>query len=139
MSYKFGAQSRKDRISARFLSQVHAMVARAALEARKERGATQSQVAREMGVDRATISRLLSGAGNPTIRTIGELAGVMGYRPELVLHKIEQTHGANHGLVVVKDGTTVVATPRNETAGGEKAAAFIYRRKPPTVEAADTL
>lgn len=114
MSYKFGPANRKDRIAARFLSQVHAVLSNAALTVRRERGVTQAQVARDLEVDRATISRLLSGAGNPTLRTIGELAGALGYRPELVLHKVTPRPGSNH-TPVVPEGITVVAKQSNAT------------------------
>lgn len=124
MSYKFGATSRKDRIAARFLGQVHAMLSRAALQVREEQGLTQAQVARELGVDRATISRLLSGAGNPTVRTIGELAGALGYRPELVLHKVEPRPGANHEKLIVRKNEVV--TEQHQTAVCQKPVAYVY-------------
>lgn len=137
MSYKFGATSRKDRIAARFLGQVHAMLSRAALEVREEQGVTQAQVARELGVDRATISRLLSGGGNPTVRTIGELAGVLGYRPELVLHKVERRPGANHEKLIVRKNAVV--TENHETAVRQMPVAYVHdkadRRAATTAEA----
>jgi transcriptional regulator with XRE-family HTH domain len=89
VSYKLGPTSRKDRIAARFLSQVHAVLSNAALTAPEEGEVPQEQAARDLEVDQATISWILSGTGNPTARTIGELAGALGYRPELVLHKVE--------------------------------------------------
>lgn len=113
-SFSFGPEKRKDRIAARFLGQVHAVLTRAAVESRAERGVTQASVARELGIDRATISRLLSGAGNPTVRTIGELAGALGYRPELVLHKVQAGAGANHAGLSVQ-GNTVMGVFRNTT------------------------
>lgn len=46
-----------------------ALAARAA-----ETGITQSQIAETLGVDRAVITRALSGAGNLTLRTIADIA-----------------------------------------------------------------
>lgn len=94
MSYK-RIFSRKDRIASRFLAQVHAEIANAAISAKTENGLTQKKVAEELGVDKSVISRILKGLGNPTIRTIGELTAVLGYRPELVLHKVGTTTGSN--------------------------------------------
>ena len=80
---------RKDRIAARFMGQVHAEIAHAAIEAKSEKGLTQRDVAAALGVDKSVISRILRGTGNPTIRTIGELSAALGYRPELLLHKAD--------------------------------------------------
>jgi transcriptional regulator with XRE-family HTH domain len=135
MSYKVGSKSRKDRIAVRFLGHVHAVLSRAALQVREKHGVTQAQVARELGVDRSVITRLLAGAGNPTVRTIGELAGALGYRPELVLHEIESRPGANHvshQARAVARGV-VVSSPSAGTSGG-KAAAYEYAPRAKTAE-----
>lgn len=128
MSFKFGSKNRKDRVASRFLGQAHAVLSRSALEVSKERGLTKAQVARELGVDRSTISRLLSGVGNPTLRTIGELAGVMGYRPELVFHKVEPKPGSNIGALVM-NGMSVASTPRNETGDQTALSRNVYSPK----------
>lgn len=111
MSFKF-SMSRKDRIASRFLGQLHAAFSNAGVEAKKERGLTQKQIAAELNVDKAAVSRILKGIGNPTARTIGELAAAMGYRPELVLHKIETSHGSNHASVK-SDGNKVTVSVCN--------------------------
>lgn len=144
MSYKFGSKTRKDRIAARFVGHVHAVLSRAALEVREEQGVTQAQVARELGVDRSFITRLLSGAGNPTVRTIGELAGALGYRPELVLHKVDVRPGANHGAFQVKavtaaGGATVVFSPRQSSASGGNATAYVHSPKATPAESVAAL
>jgi DNA-binding phage protein len=139
MSYRFGSKSRKDRIAARFVSHVHAVLSRAALETRKEQGVTQAQVARELGVDRSFITRLLSGAGNPTVRTIGELAGALGYRPELVLHKVDIRPGTNHVNREVKavsgaGGATVVVSSPQSGASAGNVTAYEHSPKARTAE-----
>jgi DNA-binding phage protein len=130
-SFSFGPENRKDRIAARFMAQVHAVLAWAAMDARAKRGVTQASVARDLGVDRATISRLLAGGGNPTIRTIGELAGAMGYRPELVLHKIQPAAGANPAPLIVQ-GTTVRGAVQNTV--GTSGTVFSANVKKPALE-----
>jgi transcriptional regulator with XRE-family HTH domain len=94
MSFKISL-SPKDRIAGRFLAQLHAVFSNAAVDAKRKRRLTQKQIANELGVDKSVVSRIFKGGGNPTARTIGELAAVMGYRPELVLHKIKvKTEGS---------------------------------------------
>ncbi|MEO9168125.1 MAG: helix-turn-helix transcriptional regulator [Aestuariivirga sp.] len=104
MSFKIGANvSRKDRIAARFLGQTHALLSNIAVEVFREKGITQSEMARQLGVDRSFVSRILKGVGNPTIRTIGEIAGVLGYRPQLVFHKVERMEGTNLAPINFRD------------------------------------
>lgn len=114
MSYK-KVFSRKDRIATRFLAQVHAAIAQAAVSAKHENKLTQKEVADELGVDKSVISRILKGVGNPTIRTVGELSAALGYRPELVLRKIN-SEGGNHSFTVrCRPDGIVVAHPANST------------------------
>jgi transcriptional regulator with XRE-family HTH domain len=98
MSYK-KVFARKDRIASRFLAQVHAEITQAAVKAKRDDGLTQRQVADELGVDKSVVSRILSGVGNPTLRTLGELSAALGYRPELVLHKLNTASGSNSYVV----------------------------------------
>nr|WP_158516813.1 helix-turn-helix transcriptional regulator [Scytonema hofmannii] len=114
MSYK-RIFSRKDRIASRFLAQVHAEIANAAVSAKAENGLTQKKVAEELGVDKSVVSRILKGLGNPTIRTIGELTAVLGYRPELVLHKVGAAAGNNALKVHSYNNKVVVAYPSTAT------------------------
>lgn len=85
-----------DKVSSRFLGQVHALLANAALEAKKKKRLTQRKVAEELGMDKGQLSKILTGAGNPTVRTIGMLCAVMGYRPELVLHEVVETNAGQN-------------------------------------------
>lgn len=114
MSYK-KIFSRKERISSRFLAQVHAEIANAAILAKAERGLTQSRVAEELGVDKSVISRILKGVGNPTVRTIGELTAILGYRPELVLHKIDAHVGSNSFKIHSANNRVVMKYPATGT------------------------
>lgn len=124
MSYK-RVFSRKDRIASRFLSQVHAAIAQAAISAKSEDGLTQRQVAEELGVDKSVISRILKGVGNPTIRTVGELTAALGYRPELVLHKVIAKTGSNAFTVQPKAGGVVVARAASATSNNNSASRSI--------------
>ena len=113
MSYKISIP-KKDRIAVRFMSRVHAALTRAAVEAKEETGLTQLKIASELGVDKSVISRIFKGAGNPTIRTIGEISAAMGYRPELVLHKITVKSGSNSFLEInIENESNTPASPVN--------------------------
>lgn len=124
------AISKKDRVAARFLSQVHSALSIAFLEAKKERKLTQRSLCESLDVDKAVVSRILAGGGNPTARTIAEFASVMGYRPELVLHRVEVKPETNHALwhEVEERGNSVdiVMVGRNATAAGQNSV-FIPR------------
>lgn len=106
MSYKL-MSARKDRVAARFLAQVHAAISQAAVKEKSALGLTQTMVAQELGVDKSFISRILKGTGNPTVRTIGELSAVLGYRPELVLHKVGGEKEASNIAVPIAVGNPV--------------------------------
>lgn len=72
---KSGHIDGKDRAAAEFFSQVHVALSNVEVD--------------DFEAYQEAMLRLASGTWNPTIRSLGELAGVLGYRPELVLHKVE--------------------------------------------------
>ena len=53
-------------------------IMRAIAEGREERDMTQKQLAEATGITQADISRLESGTGNPSLRTLQRLAAGMG-------------------------------------------------------------
>lgn len=104
--------SPKDRATGRFMSRVHRAIAKAVSEGKAEKGLTQQQIADAMGVDKAVVSRILSGESNLTLKTIGDISWVLGLKPE-VSFKVVEAHpsrATNH--VVIK---TVAIVPRAET------------------------
>jgi transcriptional regulator with XRE-family HTH domain len=64
-----------------FLSRLRIEMFKAFSRAKKEKGITQLQVAQIMGVDKTQVSRLLRGTGNPTARTISDLAFALDCKP----------------------------------------------------------
>ena len=82
MSFEFDV-SEKDIAAVGYMRQVHMALVKAAIEAKKTDKLTQQTVADLLGVDKSAISRILSGRGNPTARTIGELAWALGFSPRL--------------------------------------------------------
>lgn len=55
-------------------------IIQAMIDARKASGLTQKQLADRTGITQADISRLESGTGNPSLRTLQRLAAGMGMR-----------------------------------------------------------
>lgn len=58
-------------------------IIQALIDARKESGLTQKQLADKTGITQADISRLENGSANPSLRTIQRLAAGMGMRVRL--------------------------------------------------------
>lgn len=58
-------------------------IIRAIIEGRERRDLTQQQLAEITGIQRADISRLENGTGNPSLRTLKRLAAGMGMQLKL--------------------------------------------------------
>lgn len=83
-SFSFG-RPKKDRAATRFMSRVHRALVRAALQRKKTDGLSQRALAERLEVDKAMISRIFSGRGNPTIRTLGELFWALEVEPDIII------------------------------------------------------
>ena len=79
----------KDRATGRFMGRVNRALVKAVITAKREKNLTQSQIAEQMEVDKSTISRIINGRGNLTLRTIGEISWVLGLRPDITFSKIQ--------------------------------------------------
>jgi transcriptional regulator with XRE-family HTH domain len=64
-----------------FLSRLRIEMFKAFAREKKDKGITQLQIAKIMGVDKTQVSRLLRGTGNPTARTISDLAFALDCKP----------------------------------------------------------
>lgn len=91
MSYKLKI-SPKERVSGRFLAQVRKALISTALS----EGASQQSIATKLDVNRSVINRLLRGDKNLTIRSIGELAWALDYKPTFSLEKKKKLDKANY-------------------------------------------
>ncbi len=115
MSFKLKL-SPKDRATGRFMSRVHRALAKVVTEAKAETGLTQQQIADAMGVDKSVVSRILNGESNLTLKTIGDISWVLGFKPEVTFRPVEVVagHAANH--VAMQTFTAVRhEAPRVET------------------------
>lgn len=71
--------------TADFLHRLHGEIYRAFLLAKKNDGVTQSQIANILNVDKSHVSRILRGSGNPTAKTIAELAYALNCKPSIAM------------------------------------------------------
>lgn len=104
----------KDRATGRFKSRVNRSLVKAVIKAKREKNLTQSQIAEQMGVDKSTLSKILNGKGNLTLKTIGDISWVLGLRPEISFFDLGKTDapGANHHAMV-HDGESEKEAPRS--------------------------
>ena len=63
-------------------------IVQAMIDARKESGLTQKQLSERTGIAQADISKLESGNGNPSIKTLQRLAAGMGMRVKIEFQPI---------------------------------------------------
>ena len=63
-------------------------IVQAMIDARKESGLTQKQLSEHTGIAQADISKLESGNGNPSVKTLQRLAAGMGMRVKIEFQPI---------------------------------------------------
>lgn len=88
------------RAAGRFVGKVRRALQQAFAEENRERGLTQSQIARELGVHRSVINRELRGDKDITLGRVGELARILGRRIEFSLPKLEESKGNHNGFTL---------------------------------------
>ena len=63
-------------------------IIQAMIDARKQSGLTQKELAERTGINQADISKLENGTANPSLRTLRRLADGMGMRMKLTFEPI---------------------------------------------------
>jgi ribosome-binding protein aMBF1 (putative translation factor) len=66
-------------------------IIQAMIDARKQSGLTQKELAERTGINQADISKLENGTANPSIRTLRRLADGMGMKMKIVFEPLS-TH-----------------------------------------------
>lgn len=90
--------SPKDAAGVFAVDRVNESVLRAVGARLKSSKITKSEIAKRLGVDKSTVSRLLRGNQNITARSLGELLWALDFDFDLVLRDLlEQRH--NHGSI----------------------------------------
>lgn len=98
-SFDFEARP-KDVSAAKFISETQRELVRQLLLAKdKDPTVSQSAVARLIDTDKATLTRILSGKGNITLRKLAEIAWALGLDPKVVYEPIDNAR-KNHDQVV---------------------------------------
>lgn len=85
-SYKVSI-SDKRRYSSRFITKTNIFMIKTIKDKLFSDGKTQRFLSEKTGIDEGTISRIMKGEGNLTLRTIGELAWAVGLSFELQISK----------------------------------------------------
>jgi plasmid maintenance system antidote protein VapI len=83
------------RAAARFISTVRRAIQQALVEEYKDRGLTQSDIARILKVHRSVINREIRGDKDLTLGRIGELSHALGRDPTFSLPKKKKRDGVN--------------------------------------------
>jgi len=84
------------RAAGRFVNSVRRSLQKAFVEENRQRGLTQSDIARQIGVHRSVIHRELHGFKDITVGRVGELAFAMGRKPVFDPVKRQAVQGTNH-------------------------------------------
>lgn len=83
----------KDLAAAKFIGETRRGLALALLEAKKENPSIcQAEVARRIGMDKGTLSKVLNGQSNMTLRTVAEIAWALGVLPEVHYCPMQEVH-----------------------------------------------
>lgn len=83
------------RAAGRFVGNVSRALQKVLAQEEKKRGLKQADIARALGVNRATITRQIHGHQNMTASRIAELAWAMGRRVEISFPEISAPAGSN--------------------------------------------
>lgn len=110
--------SPKERAAGRFISRVRRAIQRALAEKNLQRGLTQSDIARAIGVNRSVICREIRGHKDLTLSRVAEIAWALGLKPSFALDEpVEQAGncyviptGADSSKLMMFGLTTAVAT-----------------------------
>ena len=86
MSYSLKIDPNR-RAGSRFIGKVRKALISAALDEKKN-GVSQASIAKALGVNKSVINRLLRGDSNLTLRSVGEIAFVLGYEPDFHLQRL---------------------------------------------------
>lgn len=107
--------SEKDLAGAQFISKASRRLIAAFVQKIDKEQLTKQQIAVLLDVDKSTVSRMLRGNSNLTLRTIGELAWAMDLDPDLALKPFDErmvNQPAPVAISVVHSGTVQSDKPK---------------------------
>lgn len=104
---------------ARFIGEVQRGLLKRFWDQRKRGGITQAAVARATGIDKSTLTKMLSGKGNLTLRKLAAISWALGLRPQISWVPIRagghDLRGSNHGPQsrgAMSPGATMATRPQ---------------------------
>jgi transcriptional regulator with XRE-family HTH domain len=109
ISFRFAPDLRK-RIAGRFFARVRRELNKAFMEEAADRGLTQAELARKLGVDRSVVCRQLSGTANLTMRTLADYAWALDRDLDFSMPKRESAAN-NHRTSEIRAPATFSVTP----------------------------
>ena len=92
--------SDKDRAKGRYRARFHKSFADAAVKQKKRYRITQNQVAERADIDKASLSKILRGIGNPTLDTIVGICWAMDLEPTFIFEDLGEKVGGKTNHVV---------------------------------------
>lgn len=110
------------RAAARFVGGVSRALQKALSEEEKKRDLKQADIARALGVDRATITRQIHGHQNMTLGRVAELAWALGRTAEIAFPEQGVSVGANIRVVAAPPTSTANTAESPQTRPLGKAA-----------------
>ena len=122
MSYRISLTPSR-RAAGRFIAKVRRALVTALAEEAAERGLTQADLARELGIDRSVINRQLRGRADISVGRIAELANAMGRVATIDIVKpdaAETSNSARRAPTVTRSLSTTSDTVAIRTAAGSR-------------------
>ena len=105
--------SEKDLAGAQFISKASRRLIAAFVQKMRTEKLTKQQIADLLEVDKSTVSRMLRGNSNLTLRTIGELAWAMDVDPDLALQPFDGKPANQPATVVISMHHSRTTPPTN--------------------------
>jgi transcriptional regulator with XRE-family HTH domain len=101
-----------ERDGARLVGDVSRGLQKALAEEERDRGLKQSDIARTLGIDRATVSKQIHGELNMTLFRVGQYASAMGRVATISFDRASEVLGSNF-FRVTKQTSATTADTRN--------------------------
>jgi transcriptional regulator with XRE-family HTH domain len=105
MSFQISLSPTK-RAAGRFIESARRAILKALAEESRDRGLSQSDIARDIGIHRSVVNRELRGYKDMTLGRVAELATAMGREAVLELRKLDAPWPMNYNEVSSRENTS---------------------------------
>lgn len=101
----------KDIAAAKFIGDARREIVRAIIERKEEnKDVCQSYIAKRIGIDKGSLSRILNGSNNITLRKIAEIAWALELEPQLKFAPIHHSQHNGTPRLKIKTGNALSTT-----------------------------